>query len=142
MRTMDQGAATPGELAAQFVGLLAAQDLEGIVALYTEDAVVSLPNGREAAGSAAIRRAFAAALASGACLGVPGGIEPRVVVAGSLAMTSFTGADGAVRTLVARRGPDETWLWVRDGSTLRHLLSAVDADVADGAASVDVPVLA
>jgi ketosteroid isomerase-like protein len=124
MTTRDQGIATPEALAAQLVGLLAVQDLEGVVGLYAHDAVVSLANGREAAGTAAIRRAFGAALATGTGLGVHAAIEPRVVVAGSLAMTSFTGRDGGVRTLVARRATDGTWLWVRDGSTLRHVTVA------------------
>jgi hypothetical protein len=44
-------------------------------------------------------------------------------------MTSFTGADGAVRTLVARRAPDGTWLWVRDGSTLRQLSAVPEVDL-------------
>ena len=145
MTTRDQGTATPEALAAQFVGFLAVQDLEGIVGLYAYDAVLSLANGREAAGTAAIRRAFHAALASGTGLGVHAAIEPRVVVAGSLAMTSFTGADGGVRTLVARRLPDGAWLWIRDGSTLRHVAVA-EVAVSKVAVSevavfeVDVPV--
>lgn len=126
MRTRDQGAATPEVLAAQFVGLLAAQDLDGIVDLYAADAVVSLPDGREAAGAVAIRRAFAGAVAAGTRLGAHAAIQPRVVVAGSLAMTSFTSEDGEVRTLVARREVDGTWLWVRDGSTLRHVTALAE----------------
>ncbi len=124
MRMRQQGATTPEALAARFVGLLAAQDVDAVVSLYADDAVVSLPHGREAAGPGAIRLAYARALADGVARGIQTTIEPRVVIAGSLAMTSFTGTDARVRTLLARREPDGSWLWVRDGSTLRHLVGA------------------
>jgi ketosteroid isomerase-like protein len=129
MRTNRQGAAAPQVLAAQFMGLLAAQDIDGIMGLYADDAVVSLADGREAAGRAAIRRAFERAFAGALDLGAGAATQSRVVVAGALAMTSFTGADGAVRTLVARRVPDGTWLWVRDGSTLRQLSAVPEVDL-------------
>jgi ketosteroid isomerase-like protein len=131
------GAPTPEQLCERFTGCVERADLDGLVALYAKDAVVSLPEGREAAGHAAIRAAFAAAFEAGLELGCgTGGDLPdgelgvgpaKVVLAGTLAMTSTTDADGVVRTQVARREPDGTWLWVRDGSRLRDVHPAVFA---------------
>ncbi|HET8987400.1 MAG TPA: nuclear transport factor 2 family protein [Humibacillus sp.] len=117
-------AATPAELEARFCVLAAAGDVDALTTLYAADAVVSLPRGREAAGHAAIRAAFADAIASGARWAEPDSI--RVIETGSLAMTSSTSVDGVVGTQVARREPDGGWVWVRDGS---HLRSEVGADL-------------
>jgi len=134
------GASAPEGLESRFVTFVAEGDLEGIVGLYAADAVVSLPRGREAAGTSAIREAFAAALATGA-LG-PGrsaapdeldgpsdsaGVTARAVVTGDLAMTTATTADGTVRTQVARRTAEGRWVWVRDGSRLREVEACLPA---------------
>jgi ketosteroid isomerase-like protein len=139
------GAATPELLATRFAEHVAAGDTDGILGLYAEDAVVSLADGREAAGTAAIRAAFEAVLAVGADLGVAVGVSPRVVLAGPLAMTSFTGTDGEVRAQVARREQDGTWRWVRDGSTLRGVKPAPDrqpTQVLTADEPLDLPVVA
>ncbi|MEW1955851.1 nuclear transport factor 2 family protein [Terrabacter sp. NPDC080008] len=127
------GASTPDALEPAFRAAVAAGDLEAVVGLYAADAVVSLPRGREAAGSAAIRAAFAAALAAGvlqdwasvAGSGAGEGDEVaptvRAVVSGDLAMTTASGVDGRVCTQVARRSAEGRWLWVRDGSRLRDV---------------------
>ena len=117
MTTTAAGVPAPELLEARFAACVAAGDLDGMLRLYAADAVVSLPRGREAAGHAAIRAAFTDALAAGARWAEPDSI--RVIETGALAMTSSTGLDGVVRTQVARREPDGTWLWVRDGSHLR-----------------------
>ena len=70
--------------------LVAAGDLDGIMRLYAADAVVSLPRGREAAGSTAIRAAFAAALAAGVAGPDGSAVSSRAVVTGDLAMTTST----------------------------------------------------
>ncbi|MEO7752499.1 MAG: nuclear transport factor 2 family protein [Terracoccus sp.] len=120
-------AMAPEHLCERFASCVAAGDVEGIVGLYAADAVVSLPRGREAAGPDAIRAAFAAALAAGVDLGTDAGLDltTRVVHVGSLAMTSTSDAEGTVRTQVARREPDGSWLWVRDGSRLRAVEAAL-----------------
>ncbi len=128
------GASVPEALESGFAACVAAGDLEGIVRLYAADAVVSLPRGREAAGSAAIRAAFAAALAAGALgpVGVPApAVTARVVVTGGLAMTTSTTADGTVHTQVARRTDDGRWVWVRDGSRLRDVEACFPAPSGD-----------
>ncbi|CAN7557059.1 nuclear transport factor 2 family protein [Terrabacter sp. LjRoot27] len=129
------GASAPEALEARFAACVAAGDLDGIVGLYAADAVVSLPRGREAAGSAAIRSAFAAALAAGVLgsVGEPGpvvsgaAVSARAVVTGGLAMTTSTTADGTVRTQVARRTAGGRWVWVRDGSRLREVEACLPA---------------
>jgi ketosteroid isomerase-like protein len=132
------GAGAPEALEARFVALAAAGDVDGIVGLYAADAVVSLPGGREAAGTVAIRAAFAAALAAGALgplgpLG-EGAVVSRAVVTGDLAMTTSSGADGSVRTQVARRTAEGRWVWVRDGSRLRDVPACLP--VASGSLAV------
>jgi ketosteroid isomerase-like protein len=134
------GAGSPEDLEPAFAAAVRAGDLDGIVALYAADAVVSLPRGREAAGHAAIREAFAAALAAGVLpAGAPGASEEpgtdgdgsvrtvRAVVSGDLAMTTSSGADGRVWTQVARRSAEGRWLWVRDGSRLREVDACLPA---------------
>ena len=117
------GAITPEALEPAFAAAVAAGDLDAIVGLYAADAVVSLPRGREAAGSTAIREAFAAALGAGVLTpettgpGEPGGAEEesgstptvRAVVTGDLAMTTSSGANGRVWTQVARRTAEGRW---------------------------------
>jgi ketosteroid isomerase-like protein len=124
------GASAPEELEPRLAALVAAGDLDGIVGLYAADAVVSLPRGREAAGSTAIRSAFAAALAAGALgpVGAASTVTARAVVSGDLAMTTSTTADGTVRTQVARRCAQGRWVWVRDGSRLRDVPACLPVD--------------
>ncbi|MEO7000021.1 MAG: nuclear transport factor 2 family protein [Terracoccus sp.] len=121
----------PETLCTRFAGFAAVGDLDGIVGLYSADAVVTLPLGREAAGPAAIRAAFAGALAVGALLTGGGVASSRIVVAGDLAMTSATGPDGQVRTQVARRGADGQWRWIRDSGHLRDIEATLPARVGE-----------
>ncbi len=109
---------SPAELGQRFAAAVDAGDVDAIVALFAPDAVVSLPEGREAAGTVAIRAAFDAALARGADLRVAS--VGRPIISGSLACTTTVDAAGQVHTQVARREPDGTWRWIRDGSRLRE----------------------
>jgi ketosteroid isomerase-like protein len=108
----------PASLGHRFSAAVASGDLEAIVALYAADAVVTLPHGREAAGTEAIRAAFGAALEGGADLHVES--VGRPIVSGSLACTTTTDAAGRVHTQVARHEPDGAWRWIRDVSRLRE----------------------
>jgi ketosteroid isomerase-like protein len=125
------GTSAPEALESRFAACVAAGDLDGIVGLYAADAVVSLPRGREAAGSAAIRSAFAAALAAGVLGAYGESVSARAVVTGGLAMTTSTTADGTVHTQVARRTADGRWVWVRDGSRLREVEACLPAPTDD-----------
>jgi len=115
------GASTPDALESCFAAGVAEGDLDLLVGLYAADAVVSLPRGREAAGSTAIREALAAAMAAGVLGGDGAAVSSRAVISGDLAMTTSTTVGGAVRTQVARRTADGRWVWVRDGSRLRDI---------------------
>lgn len=121
----------PETLCVRFAAFAAAGDLDGIVGLYDADAVVTLALGREAAGPAAIRAAFAGALAAGALRTATGAASSRIVVAGDLAMTSATDPDGQVRTQVARRCADGQWRWIRDSGHLRDIEAALPARVGE-----------
>ena len=156
MTTTAAGVPAPELLEARFAACVAAGDLDGMLRLYAADAVVSLPRGREAAGHAAIRSAFAAALGAGALgAGGPGravdhaseqatlGRAARAVVSGDLAMTTSTTAEGDVLTQVARRQADGSWVWVRDGSRLRDVPAALAGPVGaspEGAVGAACPV--
>jgi ketosteroid isomerase-like protein len=130
------GVADPAALEARFSHFVRAGDLDGLVGLYAADAVVSLPHGREAAGHDAIRAAYAAALGAGATWGEPTSV--RVIDTGELALTSSADAVGVVRTQVARRQADGTWVWARDGSHLRDEAPHPDGSVASSGAAVDL----
>ena len=121
------GACTPEALESCFAAAVARGDLDALVGLYAADAVVSLPRGREAPGSTAIRQALAAAMAAGVLGGDGAAVSSRAVISGDLAMTTSTTVDGTVRTQVARRAPDGRWVWVRDGSRLRDIEACLPA---------------
>jgi ketosteroid isomerase-like protein len=127
--TRTVGLVGPDELGVRFAECVAEGDLDGILGLYAADAVVSLGDGREAAGPVRIRAAYAAAFASGMDLAV----EPAgpAVVTGTLACTTSRTADGRLCTQVARQEPDGTWRWVRDGFRLRDLVCAGDGSVSE-----------
>jgi ketosteroid isomerase-like protein len=102
----------PNDLGRFLVERANAGDLEGLVALYTPDAVLALPAGQIAVGTEAIRAAFEQLLA-GRPQFQPGEQAPALVC-GDLALTSTRLASGAVTAEVARRQPDGTWRWAID----------------------------
>ncbi|MFC9997904.1 YybH family protein [Nocardia sp. NPDC127526] len=102
----------PEDLSRFVVDRLNAADVDGLVALYEADAVLALPGGRVATGSAEIRDAYADLVADKPTF-LPGHVLPTVRN-GDLAMTATRLADGGVTVEVARRQPDGSWLWVID----------------------------
>lgn len=105
-------ASEPNDLGRFFVERANAADLEGLVALYTPDAVLEFPAGRLAVGTEAIRAVFQEMLA-GRPQFQPGQQAPALVC-GDIALTSTKGASGGVTAEVARRQPDGSWLWAID----------------------------
>jgi ketosteroid isomerase-like protein len=103
-------AVRPEDLGRFFVGRANAGDLEGLVALYEPDAVLSVPGGAAVTGTDAIRQALGRFLAGSPK--VSGKSQPALGF-GELALTS-TRFDGGATAEVARRQPDGTWLWVID----------------------------
>jgi ketosteroid isomerase-like protein len=106
-------ARTPEDLTRLFVERANAGDAEGLAALYEEDAVMAFPPGQETRGRAAIRALWEQALADGVRFELE---EPLpTLVSGDLALTGTPSRDGTgVRTQVARRQPDGSWLRVLD----------------------------
>lgn len=102
----------PQDLSRFVVERLNAGDVEGLVALYEPDAVLALPDGTVATGSAEIRRAYEHLVADRPTF-EPGQQQPTLR-SGDLALTSVRLADGGVTVEVARLQADGTWLWVID----------------------------
>lgn len=107
----------------EFLRLFRAGDLEGIVALYEDEAVIVNPDGSSASGKPAIREAMKGFLAVGGQMD----LKTRYVARnGDLALLSnvwnlrATGPDGkplamtGQTTEVVRRQPDGRWLYVID----------------------------
>lgn len=113
------GPTGPEELIARFAECVAVGDVDGLTRLYAADAVVSLRDGREAAGSSQIREVFVAALALRLDLAVE--LVGRPIVCRGVACLSTRGADGQVCTQVAREEPDGSWRLLRDGFRFREL---------------------
>lgn len=112
MSTERTVATHPDQLADLWIARAAAQDLEGLVALYAPDAVVQFGPGEPVVGHDAIREAHRP-LVSGEPFEPPLGRRLRTLVHGDVALCGST-ADGVGRTQVAQRRPDGTWLRVLD----------------------------
>ncbi|MGA5304896.1 YybH family protein [Nucisporomicrobium flavum] len=113
-------AAEPNDLARSFVERANAGDLDGIVALFEPDAIVSGPGGDGVVtGHEAIRAKYAAVLARRPQFSL--GNQQPAMINGDLALTStwFDDADGGAAAEVARRQPDGTWLWTIDKGQIR-----------------------
>lgn len=100
----------PEDLDRLFLERANAGDVEGVVALYEPDAVLAVPPGRLAVGTAAIRAFYAELLASG--LSFSGETRPALKQ-GDIALTSTT-RPGNATAEIARRQPDGSWLWIAD----------------------------
>lgn len=102
----------PEDLARFFVVRANAGDVEGLVALYESDAVLSLAEGQTAVGTQAIRAFYTKLLAGNPQF--ESGEQRPALRQGNLALTSSRLVNGLVTAEVARQQPDETWLWVID----------------------------
>ena len=104
------GAGEPEDLGRLFLERAASGDVEGIVALYAEDALLATPAGGALRGRAAIRDFYRALLPARPAFA--GEVRPALRV-GDLALTSTRFSGGATAE-IARLQPDGTWLWVID----------------------------
>ena len=102
----------PNDLARFFVERADAGDLEGIVALFEPDAVMTGPDGGDITGHDAIRAKYAAVLARRPQFSL--GNQQQAMIHGDLALTSTWFDDGGAAAEVARRQPDGSWLWLID----------------------------
>ena len=104
-------AKTPDDLARLLVARFNARDVDGMVELYEDDAVLALPDGSLAIGREAIRDFYAS---------LPGdvifelGRQSSALVSGDLALTSTVLSPSTATAEVARRQPDGSWKWLLD----------------------------
>ena len=107
----------PQELERQLVVRENAGDVIGMTALFEQDAVIELNDGRLLRGKEAIHAFFTKLQVTG--LGPEGrrfklGEQRPALICGDLALTSTRSIDGDITSEVARRQDDGTWLWIID----------------------------
>ncbi len=102
----------PEDLARFFVMRANTGDVEGLVALYEQDALLAGPDGQIVIGTEAIRGFYAGLLADRPKF--EAGEQRPALRHGDLALTSSRLVNGTVTAEIARRQSDGTWLWVID----------------------------
>lgn len=109
---MSKPATDPNDLERFFVERVNAGDLDGLVALYEENAVISYDQGKVAIGHNQIREFFVQYLASNPKL--ESSNQSEALRSGELALTSSRLINGDVTAEIARQQEDGCWLWVVD----------------------------
>lgn len=118
---MDQVRATePNQLLQLLVERVRQRDVDGLVALFEDDAVLDTGAGL-AEGAAAIREFWTDFVAQG--VAVAAGTQSPPLINGDLALTSTVMPDGVVTVEIARRQADGSWRWVVDQPSLRVSLA-------------------
>ena len=102
----------PEDLARFFIARANAGDVDGLVALYEPDAVLSGPAGQVMRGHDAIRRFYAGLLANRPTF--QAGDQRPALRRDDLALTSSRLVNGIVTAEVTRQQPDGSWLWAID----------------------------
>ncbi|WP_432560352.1 nuclear transport factor 2 family protein [Granulicoccus sp. GXG6511] len=105
----------PNQLLQLLVERVADGDVEGLVALFEDDAALDTGGG-VARGAAALREFWDSFVASGVAVEV--GAQSPPLIAGELALTSTVMPDGGVTVEIARRQSDGSWRWVVDQPSL------------------------
>ncbi len=106
------GVCDPQDLERMLVSRQNVGDIEGMVALYEEHALLNDGEGRCVQGRQALHKFFSELVATGRKFRL--GSQQAAVICGDLALTSTRSRDGNVTAEVARRQSDGTWLWVID----------------------------
>lgn len=108
----------PEDLMRLFVERANAHDAAGLAALYEPDAVLGYPPGQTTVGRDAIQAVFEQMLAANLDFKLEEALP--TLVNGDLALTATRSADKmGVRTQVARRQPDGSWLRIIDRPEVR-----------------------
>ena len=103
----------PEDIAALFLEYVNAADLEGIVSLFEENAVVvTSPQNTFAKGKKEIKDYFSQMIAHNPRFDHVNHRQP--VVNGNIALTSSRVPNAFVTVEVARKQPDGSWLWFID----------------------------
>lgn len=116
---MREQARNPEDLTRFFIARANEGDVDGIVALYEDDAIVADQNGKPIVGRDAIRRFYAQLLERGRRF--VGGMLQPALRHGDLALTSSRFADGTVTAEIARRQCDGSWLWTVDQPAIKKV---------------------
>jgi ketosteroid isomerase-like protein len=112
------GAARPEDLTRLFVERANAADVEGMLDLYEDDAVMAFPPGELTIGRVAIRALFERMVAARPEFQLEAPLQTLTV--GDLALTATRARDEAgARAQVVRRQPDGTWKRVLDRPDFR-----------------------
>jgi ketosteroid isomerase-like protein len=109
--TRHQPATDPNDLGRYFVDRANAGDVDGLVALYEPDAVLSF-DGTVAIGHAEIRETYERLVAAAPTF--EPGAQRDPLISGDLALTSTRLVDGGLTVEIAHRQPDGSWLWAID----------------------------
>lgn len=109
---MHKPAKEPNDLEKYFVERANARDVEGLVALYEPDAILTDGAGEIAVGINQIREFFVKFLADRPMLDSSN--QTEALCSGDLSLTSSKLSNGDITAEVARRQPDGSWLWVID----------------------------
>ena len=103
-------AKTPNDLEKLFVARANAGDVEGLLALYQQDAVIGTD--REFVGRSQLREFFVHYLSDSPKLSES--VQFPAIVVGDIALTSSRHDNGDISVEVARRQPDGSWRWIID----------------------------
>lgn len=116
---MHNPAKEPNDLEKFFVQRANAGDVQGLVALYETDAILSDGHDEVATGQDQIRDFFVRFLAARPHFDPSE--QARALCSGDIALTSSRLSNGEITAEIARRQPDGNWLWVVDQFALGHL---------------------
>lgn len=105
----------PNRLLQLLVERVQERDVDGLVELFEDEAVLDTGNGL-ASGSAAIREFWEGFVAGGITVTV--GRQADALINGDLALTSTRMPDGVVTVEIARRQRDGSWKWALDQPNL------------------------
>lgn len=105
-------ASTPSEISPLFVGYLNSGNLEGIVSLFEENAIVATGTDTFATGKEEIKNYFKQLLSHN--LRFDDVEHQPAIVNGDIALTSARIPNAFVTVEVARKQSDGSWLWFID----------------------------
>lgn len=102
----------PNDLELLFVECANAGDIEGLIALYEDDATLDCGDGERLVGVEQIRQFFIRYLISDSQFSPS--VQAPALCSGNIALTSSLHSNGDISAEIARRQPDGNWLWAVD----------------------------